>query len=228
MSNKKSKVKISVADLIKPPKKYLYTCHCINCRGAKVDSRTQKKHTKKESLWKSKSSRKSQENAIAARKQKNSITSNVNPAETNSSKKRKRDDNHDALNHTSNTSPNNENNEVNVPALLSSKPKTSSCFHTPAPNLIEDENNDDDGYHPDDDDDDPDNYLDDDNFDDNFEKDREEDFDDDNFEEDREEDREEDFFASPDITDISDEIFVMEELNDSIHSEIIIWIFKFQ
>lgn len=56
MSDKKCK--ISVAGLINPKKKYLYTCHCTNCKGKKVDSRTQKKHTEIEKLWKSKISRK--------------------------------------------------------------------------------------------------------------------------------------------------------------------------
>ena len=73
MSNKKCKV-ASVADLIKPQKKYLYSCHCVRCKGTEVDSRTQEKHTNDESLWKSmsKDSRKNQEHVIMARKQKKS------------------------------------------------------------------------------------------------------------------------------------------------------------
>jgi hypothetical protein len=39
-------------------------------------------------------------------------------------------------------------------------------------------------------------------------------------------DQEKDFFATPDID--SDELFVIKDLNDSIKSEIIIWLFKFQ
>ena len=70
MSDKKRKVENSVADLIKPKKKYLYACHCLRCKDTKVDSRTQESHTKETSLWKSKDSRKNQENTIVARKQK--------------------------------------------------------------------------------------------------------------------------------------------------------------
>lgn len=45
MNNKKCKItkckiETSVADLIKPKKKYLYTCHCIRCNGEEVDPRT--------------------------------------------------------------------------------------------------------------------------------------------------------------------------------------------
>src|SRR2546430_2643168 len=40
----------TVADLIKPSKKYLYKCNCVYCNGKKVDSHTQEKHTKSKSL----------------------------------------------------------------------------------------------------------------------------------------------------------------------------------
>jgi hypothetical protein len=72
----------SVNDLIKPPKKYFYTCDCDCCNGVEVDSRTQKKHLK-ESLWKSDIARKNQENAIMVRKQKRSSI-NIYTTEVNS------------------------------------------------------------------------------------------------------------------------------------------------
>ncbi|GET62780.1 hypothetical protein GLOIN_2v1763250 [Rhizophagus irregularis DAOM 181602=DAOM 197198] len=53
----------------------------------------------------------------------------------------------------------------------------------------------------------------------------EEDDDDDGDDEEEEEDIEE-FFSSPEIG--NDEVFVMESLNDSIETEIILWVFKFQ
>lgn len=100
-SNKKQKVE-TVADLIKSSKKYLYKCHCVYCKGKKVDSRTQEKHTKNEKLWKSKVSRKNQENAIEARKKKKSITLNANNTKTN-----------DASTHIPNSDlPNNEDNSL--------------------------------------------------------------------------------------------------------------------
>src|SRR5688572_20573165 len=100
MNNKKVKVEIHVADLIKPKKKYLYPCYCINCKGVKVDSRTQKKHTKEESRWKSENIRKHQENAITSRKPKkplNIIT-----------KKQKRINHHATSLNTNSSQPNNE------------------------------------------------------------------------------------------------------------------------
>jgi hypothetical protein len=60
----------NLCDLTRPPRKYLYKCNCINCEGKKVDARTQEKHTKDESLWRSNLSRKHQEYAIEARKKK--------------------------------------------------------------------------------------------------------------------------------------------------------------
>ena len=85
-SNKKNKIE-TVADLMKPKKKYFYKCYCVICKGKKVDSRTQETHTKNESFWKSIASRESQKGAIEARKKKRSITSNVNTTETNLPKK---------------------------------------------------------------------------------------------------------------------------------------------
>src|SRR5205814_295357 len=87
-ANKKHTVE-TVADLIKPSKKYLYKCNCVYCNGKKVDSRTQEKHTKSKSLWKCEISRKNQENSIKAKRKKKSITSNVNPTKPNLPKKRK-------------------------------------------------------------------------------------------------------------------------------------------
>ncbi len=46
MSNKKCKIESSVADLLKPKKKYVYTCNCILCKGIEVDPRTQEKHAR--------------------------------------------------------------------------------------------------------------------------------------------------------------------------------------
>ena len=98
MSNTKCKIESSVANLIKTKKKYLYTCNCLHCNGKEVDYRTQEKHTKDKSLWKSENAKKNQENAIMARKQKKS-TINIhdkNPTEVNSNipKKQKRDSHH--------------------------------------------------------------------------------------------------------------------------------------
>ena len=223
-ANKKHTVE-TVADLIKPSKKYLYKCNCVYCNGKKVDSRTQEKHTKSKSLWKCEISRKNQENSIKAKRKKKSITSNVNPTKPNLPKKRKM-----ISPSTPPNPPDSPNNEDSINTLFSSKPKSSSRFHDPASDLIEDENNVDDYYYPDysDDNNNPD---DDDNNpdDDDYHLDEE----DDNFdEEDENEDdinwEKEDFFATPEIDGDNDEVFVMESLNDAIDSEIIIWVFKFQ
>jgi hypothetical protein len=210
MSDKKRKVENSVADLIKPKKKYLYACHCLRCKGTKVDSRTQESHTKENSLWKSKDSRKNQENAIVARKQKKpSIPSDVPSVPPSSSLNLDRNSHHETLSHMPSTSLLNPEKSKSI--------KSSSYFHVPSDDLDFDENNDDDdGYYPDDDNFDDDNLDKDDNFD----------------EEDENEDdtnHEEDFFASPEIDSDSDEVlFITESLNDSIDSEIIIWVFKYQ
>src|ERR1044072_2927844 len=180
-SNKKNKIE-TVANLMKPKKKYFYKCYCTICKGKKVDSRTQETHTKNKSLWKSKTSRENQQSAIESRKKRRSITSNV-------SKKRKMDSHQDELNRSTSPNPDSDpspdlpNNEDNLNALFTSRSKSSSHFHAPVPD------------------------------------------DDDNFEEDDEEDedninQEEGFFAPPEMD--SDEIPVIESLNDSIDSEIII------
>ena len=223
-ANKKHTVE-TVADLIKPSKKYLYKCNCVYCNGKKVDSRTQEKHTKSKSLWKCEISRKNQENSIKAKRKKKSITSNVNPTKPNLPKKRKM-----ISPSTPPNPPDSPNNEDSINTLFLSKPKSSSCFHDLAFDLIEDENNVDDYYYPDysDDNNNPD---DDDNIpdDDDYHLDEE----DDNFdEEDENEDdtnwEKENFFVSPEIDGDNDEVFEMESLDDVIDSEIIVWVFKFQ
>src|SRR6266542_1871201 len=199
----------SVTDLLKPKKKYLYPCNCICCNGAEVDSRTWKKHMKDEILWKSEDTRKNQENTIMARKQKKSSIEihDANPAEKNLniSKKRKRDSHHASSPNfdpfqliNEEPDPFQQNDEENIHTLFSSTSSKSSCFHIPAP--TPDKNNNDDNY-----------------FDEE---------DNDEYNVDQEEGCVDEFFASPEID--SDEIFVTESLNDSIETEIIIWIFKFQ
>ena len=223
-ANKKYTVE-TVADLIKPSKKYLYKCNCVYCNGKKVDSRTQEKHTKSKSLWKCEISRKNQENSIKAKRKKKSITSNVNPTKPNLPKKRKM-----ISPSTPPNPPDSPNNKDSINTLFVSKPKSSSHFHDPASDLIEDENNVDDYYYPDysDDNNNPD---DDDNISDD--NDYHLDEEDDNFdEEDENEDdtnwEKENFFVSPEIDGDNDEVFEMESLDDVIDSEIIVWVFKFQ
>ena len=126
--------------------------------------------------------------------------------------------------------PDSPNNENSINTLFSSKLKSSSRFHDPASDLIEDENNVDDYYYPDYSDnnnnpDDDDNISDDDNYhldeeDDNFDE-EDENEDDTNWEK-------ENFFVSPEIDGDNDEVFEMESLDDVIDSEIIVWVFKFQ
>ena len=126
--------------------------------------------------------------------------------------------------------PDSPNNEDSINTLFSSKPKSSSRFHDPASDLIEDENNVDDYYYPDYSDDnnnpdDDDNNPDDDDYhldeeDDNFDE-EDENEDDTNWEK-------ENFFVSPEIDGDNDEVFEMESLDDVIDSEIIVWVFKFQ
>jgi hypothetical protein len=125
-SNKKVKVITHVADLIKPKKNYSYPCYCVRCKGMEVNSRTQEKHTKEKILWKSKTSRKHQKNAIEIRKKKNSITLNVNSIETNLCKKRKRDSYH----HTpASTFDRNSHHDILSHTPSPSKSKSSSRFH---------------------------------------------------------------------------------------------------
>ncbi|GET51054.1 hypothetical protein GLOIN_2v1625072 [Rhizophagus irregularis DAOM 181602=DAOM 197198] len=147
------------------------------------------------------------------------------------------------------------NNNENIHTLFSSSPSlpNPSYFHIPAP----DENKDNDEYiyyneeeeendeyiyyneeeeENDDDEDDGDNDGDEDNGDENNgaenndgedKGDYNEEDDDDNDGNDEEEKNDiEEFFASPEFD--NDEVFVMESLSDSINTEIIIWLFKFQ
>lgn len=209
-SKKKSKIETSasVSDLIKPKKRYLYQCCCIRCNGAEVDFRTQENHTKDKSLWKSEDIRKNQEDTIIMRKQKKSIIiQDVNPI-----KKRKRTSspNPDSFQQNSDFDSFNEsqpNNNENIHTLFSSSSSSlkSSYFHVPALN----ENKDNDEY-----------------IDQNEEEEDKND-EDGGYGNDNDEDIDiEDLFASPEVD--SDEIFVMESLNDSMVTEIILWAFKFQ
>src|SRR6266542_2813247 len=248
MNNKKCKTETSVANLIKPKKNYLYECHCMRCCDKKVDLHTQEKHTTEKYLWKSEDNRKNQKNTIMARKKKSTnFISNVNPSQTNSNKltKRKRDD-ADSFHPNK---PNNKeippdsfpdsfqkNNEDILPdsfldsvtdffQLNNEEESThtlfSSNFRIPALN------NDD-------------NYLDkecnqyyiyqeEEGEEDDCIDQKEENDDDDNIEQEKSNDDDDDiknFFTSPEID--SNEVFVMESLNDSMETEIILWAFKFQ
>ena len=235
MNNKKCKTEISVANLIKPKKNYLYECHCIHCCGKKVHPRTQEKHTTDKRLWKSEDDRKNQENIIMARKKKSTnLISNINPPKTNSnkSKKWKRDD-------TDSSQPNKPDNEVIPPdsyfdsfsdsfQLNNMHTSFSSNFHTAFDNGVGKEN---DQYYiqlKDDENEDGENE-DGENEDDENEDGEDEDKDDEDEDDEDEDDEDEDdenLFTSPEID--SDEIFVMESLNDSMETEIILWAFKFQ
>jgi hypothetical protein len=239
VSSIKSK-KPKMADLIKPRKRYLYPCHCICCDGAEVDFRTQENHTNDVSLWNSEDTRKNQEDTITARKQKRIIIIQ----DVNLTKKRKRasSSNPDSFQHNSGFNPFNEdtdssqpNNNENIHTLFSSSPSSSkpSYFHDPAI----DENKDDDEYidqNEDDEDEDEDKGNENDgdendgDEDDGDEDEGDDEADDDYYDgdEDDEDDDIEEFFASPEID--NDEVFVMESLNDSIETEIILWVFKFQ
>ncbi|GBC48363.2 hypothetical protein GLOIN_2v1625072 [Rhizophagus irregularis DAOM 181602=DAOM 197198] len=244
--------KPKMADLIKPRKRYLYPCHCIRCDGAEVDFRTQENHTNDESLWNSEDIRKNQEDTITARKQKRLIIIQ----DVNLTKKRKKasSSNLDSSQHNSGFNPFNKdtdsfqpNNNENIHTLFSSSPllPNPSYFHVPA----SDENKDNDEYiyyneeEENDDDEDDGNENDGDENDgdkndgdenngaennggkDEGDYNEEEDDDDDGDDEEEEEDIEE-FFSSPEIG--NDEVFVMESLNDSIETKIILWVFKFQ
>jgi len=149
-NKKKRKVNDKISDLVKPKKKYLYACYCLRCNGKKVDSRTQKKHTKDKALWNSEESRKNQKNAIAARKHENpSGPSDIKPTVSKKQKKgkQKKDSHHDTSSHESNTTLNpNPNNEDDI--LTLPKSKSYSRFFASENddlfNLMDDENNNDD------------------------------------------------------------------------------------
>ena len=249
--------KPKMADLIKPRKRYLYPCHCIRCDGAEVDFRTQENHTNDESLWNSEDTRKNQEDTITARKQKRLIiiqdvnltkkrkrasSSNLDSSQHNSGFNPFNED-------TDSFQP---NNNENIHTLFSSSPllPNPSYFHVPAPDenkdndeyiyYNEEEENDDDGDDGDEndgdendgdendgdkDDGDENNGAENNGGEDEGDYNEEEDDDDDGDDDEEEEDIEE-FFSSPEIG--NDEVFVMESLNDSIETEIILWVFKFQ
>ena len=189
--NKNCKIETSVADLLKPKKKYLYACNCILCNGEEVNPRTLKKYAKDKRLWKLNNTRKDQENAI--------MTSEQNLTRPNS-KKRKIDD-------LDSFQLNNSDNEEGIPPdsfpdsfQLNDEENIntfSSNFRVPASEL---DKNDDDNYE------------------------NEEETDDNTNQE--EENEGENIFTSPKFD--SDEVFVMENLNDSLETEIILWLFKFQ
>jgi len=170
-------------------------------------------------LWKSKDSRKNQRNVIAVRKQKkHSIPSNV-PSDILLIKKQKRNNHYDLSSHIDQNSHHNTSLNLNL-----EKSKLSSCFHDLVSDLIKDKNNDNDDYYPD--------YLNDDNnsndkyyADDNNNSD-----DNDHYGEENEDNTnwKESFFASPQIDSDDDKVFVIENLNDCIDTEIIMWLFKFQ
>ncbi|PKC12123.1 hypothetical protein RhiirA5_412263 [Rhizophagus irregularis] len=208
--NKKIKVETSVADLIKPKKKYLYACYCILCNGEEVDPRTQKKHAKDERLWRSKDAKKDQENAIMARKQSQNtnLISDVNSTRINSNQsKRQKIDNSDSFH--LNKPDNEEEESINIPFSFN--------FCIPALTFDKNDNivdyfNEENDY----------------NINQNYIYQEEEEDDDDNIdqkEENEDEDNIKNIFTSPEFD--SDEVFVMESLNDSLETEIILWAFKF-
>jgi Transposase family tnp2 len=211
-SDKKDKVVTNVAmtNLIKPTKKYSYRCHCIRCGGIEVDSRTQEKHTEEESFWKSKESRERQESAIAVRKQNKSTSAEMVMIIP---KKRKVNHYETSQNLNSNPDPFQLNDDTDFFQLNDDlfPSKFSSCFRA----LI-DENNDDDDVALIDKNNDVDNVApaDKNNDDDNYDMDL-----------DSELEEENNFFASPKF---DNEEFMMESLNDSTATEIVIWLFKFQ
>ena len=249
MSN--NNAKNSIADLIKPRKKYIYTCHCIVCDGAEVDPRTQEKHTLDKIKWRSDDDdlRKNQMKAIAARKQnKPHVVFSVekNLAEASSIKKRKRDDNQhiSSIENLTDSTPYSHLSPIMssrldtlknmitpqpdtilenmVNASSSSKPK-SSHFHDPEPNDPE-PNNKDNNWEME-----YDNDI--------YNMDQEEESlpknngggDDDNDHHNYNIDQEEEYlFTSPKIDNDEEEVFELGNLDDSINTEIILWAFKFQ
>ncbi|CAB4461217.1 unnamed protein product [Rhizophagus irregularis] len=203
-----------MADLIKPRKRYLYPCHCIRCDGAEVDFRTQENHT-------------NDENVNFTKKRKRASSSNLDSSQHNSGFNPFNED-------TDSFQP---NNNENIHTLFSSSPllPNPSYFHVPAPDenkdndeyiyYNEEEKNDDNEDDGDEDDGDENNGAENNGGEDEGDYNEEEDDDDDGDDEEEEEDIEE-FFSSPEIG--NDEVFVMESLNDSIETEIILWVFKFQ
>ncbi|GET65995.1 hypothetical protein GLOIN_2v1848891 [Rhizophagus irregularis DAOM 181602=DAOM 197198] len=243
-SNKKRKVETSetfVADLIKPKKKYLYICNCARCKGAEVDSRTQEKHTYDDSLWESRSkdSRKNQENTIMIRKKKTSSVNNTyinTEIKLNISKKRERN------NYSSTSSPDQDSSHP-APTIDENNDEINYFGENyNVDNINEGEENDDVNNMDEEENDDVDegeenddvNNMDGEENDDVNEEEENDDVDNmdeeenDDVDEGEENDDVENFFASPKIDNDNEEAFIMESLSDSINTEIIIWLFKFQ
>jgi hypothetical protein len=136
----------------------------------------------------------------------------------NISKKRKRNSHHDAsspnpdFSHPGSSSQSNIEEE-NIHTLFSSKP---SCFHIPAP--IIDESNDEINYF--DENDDAYNMEDNDDADNMDEREDNMDEENDDMDEGDDDDYIKNFFTYPEID--SDEVFVIESLNGSIETEIIL------
>ncbi|CAB5390559.1 unnamed protein product [Rhizophagus irregularis] len=205
---------VKMADLIKPRKRYLYPCHCIRCDGAEVDFRTQENHT-------------NDENVNLTKKRKRASSSNLDSFQYNSGFNPFNKD-------TDSFQP---NNNENIHTLFSSSPLLPNpfYFHVPAPDenkdndeyiyYNEEEENDDNEDDGDEDNSDENNGAENNGGEDEGDYNEKEEDDDDGDDEEEEEDIEE-FFSSPEIG--NDEVFVMESLNDSIETEIILWVFKFQ
>jgi len=253
--NKNCKTETFVADLIKPKKKYLYPCYCILCNGEKVDPRTQKKHAKDKRLWKSKDAKKDQENAITTREQnptRTNLNSKKRKRDNPDSFQPNKPDNGEGIPSDSFTDsfPDsfqlNERESINtssfssnfrIPTLTLNKNDDDHYFdeeneeeeEEEDDNTVQEDKNYDDHYFDEeneeekegDDNTDQEDKNDDDNY---FDEENEEEDDDDTDQE--EEDEGENIFASPKFD--SDEVFVMESLNDSLETEIILWLFKFQ
>jgi hypothetical protein len=229
VKSKKTKIETSasVSDLIKSKNRYLYPCLCLRCDGTEVDFYTQENHIKDKSLWNSEDTRKNQEDTIIVRKQNKSII--IQDANLTKKQKRASSPNPNSSQQNSDFDPFNEdndssqpNNNENIHTLFSSSPLSSkpSYFHVPAP----DENKDDNEYIDQDEEDEEDDEEEDDEDGGN-----ENDGDEVEYDEDEEEDDDDGdiggFFASPEFNDV---VFVMENLNDSMETEIILWAFKFQ
>ncbi|PKK65109.1 hypothetical protein RhiirC2_715792 [Rhizophagus irregularis] len=245
MSNNNN-TKNSITDLIKPKKKYVYPCHCVLCKGAEVDPRTQEKHIRDKILWRSDDddSRRNQINAIAARKQNKPhvILVEKNLAEASSTKKRKRDDNqqispieNSADSSISNAflspimssclvTPKNPQPDTTLDNMVNDASKSkSSYFHDLEPNN-ENNNEYDDNIWEMEYDDDINNI---DQEEESFPKNNSGGDDDEEhhiYDIDQEG---EGLFASPKI-DSDEEVFELGNLDDSINTEIILWVFKFQ
>ncbi|GBC14972.2 hypothetical protein GLOIN_2v1474510 [Rhizophagus irregularis DAOM 181602=DAOM 197198] len=247
MSNNNTKK--SIADLLKPKKKYVYPCHCVLCKGAEVDPRTQEKHTRDNILWRSDDydSRRNQMNAIAGRKQnKPNIILSVekNLVGASSIKKRKRDDNQQ-ISPIENSADSSIPNSFLSPIMSSSlaTPKNPQPDTTTLDNMVNDASKPKTSYFHDPESNNENNNE----YDNNNIWEMEYDVNDiyninqeeesspkNNSDNDDEEyhiyniDQEgEGLFASP-IIDSDKKVFELGNLDDSINTEIILWAFKFQ